>query len=519
MNYNLQKKGVNKTKNKKYRKRFINTRKNTKKRKNDIKFGGEEDYLNNLKLVLFGIDDEIKQNLFVPSDAFKYATPVKRVGKHSNQGFVRRIKFNRDGTSAYTILKTALEKTDDNLFYEFMVGSLLINNMKRYFPCFLQTYGLYISKNTENVREPENFVFEPINGETIDNYIKESCKYSDSLSILIQDIESPIIFEEFYIRKYDELLKNNIRSSDKTELGQFYEVELPQLLYQIYAPLSKIAHLFTHYDLHMKNVLLYDIGKCVEMKYHKTKTNPEDDISFKTRYIVKIIDYGRCYFDHKLLELGKDSLLYDKICGITECDPNCGFENGYSWLAPPNIYKSGENVLCYWYPSIFSFGKAKYNSTPKEAIILQYNSDNTYTVQLKNGLVISNVLPEYLKNFPNYITSSIPNISHDLRFAYMLNNLINSKPGKFIINEYNIIKMLDSVHYENQYGTPPMQTGPDRKEKIYNVNDLEVKLREHIKANTGEFNHEKCIGTLHVYLYNDDNGGPIPMKFDPIVSQ
>jgi hypothetical protein len=510
MNSNLQKKTVSKSKNKKYRKRFIKTHKNTKKRKN-IKFGGEEDYLNNLKLVLFGID-EIKQK-FDEFNTFKDATEVKQIGESSNQGFVRRIKFVRDGTSAYTILKTALEKTSDNLFYEFMVGSLLINNMKRYFPCFLETYGLYISNN-ENVRDFKKFVFAPINGETIDNYIMESCKYSDSLSILIQDIEKPKTFEDFFIKKNNELL-NNIRSSDKAKLQNFYEVELPQLLYQIYSPLSKIAHLFTHYDLHMRNVLLYDIGKCIEIKYHKH--NPKDDISFKTRYIVKIIDYGRCYFDHKLLQ--EDSLLYDKICGIEECDPNCGSENGYSWLAPPNIYKSGENVLCYWYPSIFSFGKAKYNSTPKEATILEHNSDNTYTVELENGLAIGNVLPEYLKNFPNYIMSSLPNISHDLRFAYMINNLINSKPGKFIINESPVIKILNAVHYENEYGTPPMQTDPKRKEKIYNVNDLEVKLSEHIKANSGKFNDEKSIGTLHVYLYNDDNGESIPMKFDQLVSQ
>jgi Ca2+-binding EF-hand superfamily protein len=62
-------------------------------------------------------------------------------------------------------------------------------------------------------------------------------------------------------------------------------------------------------------------------------------------------------------------------------------------------YSKGEKVACYWYRAN-QYGASKYNSVPKAAIILRFNSDNTYTVELeKDGLLIDDVTPEHLKDW------------------------------------------------------------------------------------------------------------------------
>ena len=54
-------------------------------------------------------------------------------------------------------------------------------------------------------------------------------------------------------------------------------------------------------------------------------------ITFHSRYIVKIIDYGRCYI--------KDNNIYQDLC---DACIKCGYDKGYSWLknTPPEDLKS-----------------------------------------------------------------------------------------------------------------------------------------------------------------------------------
>jgi len=88
---------------------------------------------------------------------------------------------------------------------------------------------------------------------------------------------------------------------------------------------------YTHYDLISSNILLYQPvdGKYIQYHYYL-----QDDtgtvnmvISFKSRYIVKIIDYGRSYVNGSMS-------YYNKICGIKECEEKCGDKVGYQWLSP-----------------------------------------------------------------------------------------------------------------------------------------------------------------------------------------
>lgn len=58
-------------------------------------------------------------------------------------------------------------------------------------------------------------------------------------------------------------------------------------------PLATLANTFTHYDLHPSNVLLCEP---VLGKYYKYILNDRTVVEFKSKYIVKIIDYGRSFF-------------------------------------------------------------------------------------------------------------------------------------------------------------------------------------------------------------------------------
>jgi len=98
--------------------------------------------------------------------------------------------------------------------------------------------------------------------------------------ILIQDINKPVTLGDFF---------RQFNSNPKWGLHLFF------ILLQIYLPLGKLMDNFTHNDLHNGNILLYELptNEYVEMEY-----DLEDGsiIKFSTQYIVKIIDYGRCYF-------------------------------------------------------------------------------------------------------------------------------------------------------------------------------------------------------------------------------
>jgi hypothetical protein len=90
-----------------------------------------------------------------------------------------------------------------------------------------------------------------------------------------------------------------IKIHKNTEYG--FNVDIFQIFLQIFIPLGKLAHNFTHNDLHTNNVLIYTFpdNKYIVLKYiFKDKV-----IEMKTRYIAKIIDYGRSYFNLEGTEL------------------------------------------------------------------------------------------------------------------------------------------------------------------------------------------------------------------------
>lgn len=423
--------------------------------------------------------------LFNNFDNFERSLPkMKRIGTPSANGFVYEITYENSGFRAHTILKCSIQPLDlddfiDGLYYEYLVGRFFVNEYCNKFPCFLETYGVYnlYSKTVDIMSQSEDYdIKDIVNNKNIKNNIKKyknvnygsdefkqqlkfSCKSQFNTCILIQHISASDSMGSYF--------------NKRGKIEDYYYYELPQLLYQVYAPLAVLGNTFTHYDLHKDNVLLYNLGneKYINMNYiyPETGTAPATVVSFKTHIICKIIDYGRSYFyaDEKVNSMD----IYNNVCEqcIDKLNPEnkCGNENGYNW----------------------------------------FNKDEPLS-----------------SNY--YILSSLPNVSHDLR---LLNEFkIDIKEDKkkreeksFIHIRCGITDVLANVQYNERFGTEEVPPGKysnhKYKDRIFNIFDAERKLRELIMdpffaGNNNRYESCVCVGTLNVYMDTSRK----TMEFDPV---
>jgi hypothetical protein len=254
--------------------------------------------------------------IFKGFTGFEYAiSPIKKLGSPSANGFVKEIEYDNNGYKAYAALKSSQRRKSDNLVYEYLVGVKFINRIIKRFPCFVETYGLYYYNSDEdriamsNTIHLNHTLLEKLELQNSINY-KKACDNSILASVLIQHIHSakPI---RYYVNKYSQII----------------EFDLIYILFIIYHALASLKKQFTHYDLHDENVLLFEPNpnKYIHYKYHLLDGSL---IEFYCRFIPKIIDYGRSFFDNGNINSKK---IYDRVC--KEC-PNCGINSGFTWLNP-----------------------------------------------------------------------------------------------------------------------------------------------------------------------------------------
>ena len=279
----------------------------------------------------FGTFSQEIKSYFAGFNNFKYATAVRLIGKKSENGFVNEIEYEREGLhtdsrrdpseadtsetdtyKSYAILKSTKNLLADNLMYEYRVGQY-INTFNRVYPCFLETYGLLKYKTdqdweklaSDNVETDPHERVEFLKGLAIQPLdYSAACTESRNLAILIQH------FNNFYA------LNDIVSDQD------FFQKELMYVLFQLYIPLAQMKYTFTHYDLHLNNLYVYEPAPGKYIQYHYYLVPGMPPVSFKSKYMLKIIDYGSSYFKDE----DEDSqTLIDKICKIpTKCDNDDG---------------------------------------------------------------------------------------------------------------------------------------------------------------------------------------------------
>jgi len=275
---------------------------------------------NSSQCISFGKMTTEITNLFKGFAGFEYAVgPIKSIGPLSNNGFVKQIEYLRNGYKAFAILKSSISPDSDNLIYEYLVGEKFINRYIKKFPCFVETYGRYFYKsNVEWTKMNSTYPIHisNLNGLELQKSVdfNRTCRESKLASILIQHISgAKSVADLTSSGTYDNFIKYNL-------LYVFF------IIYQALASLSKI---FTHYDLHDGNVLLYEPapGKFIRYYYHLKRG---EIIEFNCPFVPKIIDYGRSFFDNGNVS---SKTIYDKLCKAANC-VNCGKDVGFTWLAP-----------------------------------------------------------------------------------------------------------------------------------------------------------------------------------------
>jgi len=265
--------------------------------------------------------DEIT-NLFAGFTGFNYVnSPIRPLGKPSANGFVKEIEYAKNGYKAYAVLKSSQNESSDNLLYEYLVGVKYINRVLKRFPCFLQTYGFYFYETDADRKEMMRTV--PLNKKVLDGLIQQkSIDYSKACE---NSILGAVLIQHFHSAKS---MRDSIAS-----YSEFCKMDSIYMLFIVYQALASLRKQFTHYDLHDENVLIVepDPSQYYIYKYHLLDGTT---IEFKTTYIPKIIDYGRCFFDNGNTNSKK---IYDKICDTPEC-ADCGLEVGFEWFESPPTY-------------------------------------------------------------------------------------------------------------------------------------------------------------------------------------
>ena len=414
--------------------------------------------------IALGTHNDLIEKHFDNFQNFDHAIKFEKIGSDSANGFVILIGYEKDGYKANTILKSSQKKIFDNLYYEYLVGEFL-NKQSKYFSCFVKTYGVFKYENEstytsiKNCNNASNCNIQVLKSglsiisdayTDIDKNLKESCKSPTDMAILIQSLKGAKSMEE------------------KLQEDDFVKNDLILTLFQIYMPLSCLADKFTHYDLHLNNVLLYEPkeNSFIEYHYHMgpNDKNQDEIVTFKSSYISKIIDYGTSYFNNIEKNLHSD-LIHDKVCEFNECTyngDNCGKSQGY--ISLDKLYDSVANKI----------------SSQK---------NKSYDLLLLNNIYI--ILEEKFKIINNKQTSNL-NVNE--------RKIFNESKSKFSIVELLLVRVYES----DPFGEIGKEQESKDDNKIRNVIDACEKLKFFINSYYKKYNDENYqtkikIGDLHIY--------------------
>lgn len=212
---------------------------------------------------------------------------------------------SRKTFSSLAVLKTVNAekgKMADNLFHEGLVG-MEMNKVVSKLPCFIRTYGMYL----ESFESP--YFVNGVRYEKVDvPTIPETCLTAGHQAVLIEYVEGVSMRSVF-------------RNPEFVE-------EAYSVMFQVYFALKLLGEMYTHYDLHMGNVMLSKVeeGKCVRFEY--TMPGGDEPIVFYGTLVAKIIDYGRSYvssLENDVEEIKKAEECNTPMCG--KYGKECGYKN------------------------------------------------------------------------------------------------------------------------------------------------------------------------------------------------
>jgi hypothetical protein len=436
--------------------------------------------------IAFGTEKNKILDYFSNFTDFSILQSVKQIGASSANGIVMQFEYIKKKYTAHTVLKMPINNTSDNVMYEALVGFFL-NEQSLRFPSFLETYGLYnligvnCFKELIKINEDLNILYDLLNNNTGN---KKKYQYRTKIELyehIKKEVIQPKIFKCMKISnirkpliKSSQIDKSTINDAcknptnyavliqhlkgvntlwDMLQYTRFLNNDLIYILFQVYMTLSSLSKVFTHYDLHTNNVLVYEPvnGSYIEYHYHIGS----EIIIFKSRYIAKIIDYGQCYFE------------YDNIS---------------SKQGNTDIMKSAQF--------------------------------NEYT-ECKSSESLESFSSEFFESYR--INSAIKNESHDLILIQYIKNRFKKTPNHHLIWIHQMPPIIFgkgmNEGYE-EFGTEENDTS-GLPNQINNVTDAFLYLKDVLTTNSQRIDNDvnyhniKKLGDLHIF---DDSK---PMEYKP----
>ena len=308
-------------------------------------------------------------SIYMKYCTFQYLSSGKGILENTNNGFNFLLTYTRDFNTkrnkqprmvqSSCVLKSSRPPEanladPDNLFYEYMVGNWLNDKINENFPFFICTHGLYFYKSDTEYNKMRNlFNTNQIINQNNKNVINESLelKHSNGKKMTQQEYISNLRMSYIHPRKMCILIEgvpnpNTLWNVLKKRNVSFYEKDLIPVLFQIYGALHKLRNQFTHHDLHYSNVLLTHLPDYYFSYYFNTGNNV---YNVHCKYLVKIIDYGRCYFEG-CERLDKDlcthipEIKHKRLCNENYND-NYGM-NGYNLRIYYSKYNKSADLFC-----------------------------------------------------------------------------------------------------------------------------------------------------------------------------
>ena len=409
--------------------------------------------------IAFGREDNAIKRFFDNFNNFGLLSkPAKTIGIESRNGFVKELTYEKEGYVSNAILKSTSSSQSDNPLYEGLVGKF-INKKAKIFPCFLETYGIYnynsqdvYLKMNANLTSPSVLESGLTKLTTVNKTdINNSCRTPELMCVLIQHIKNAKSLNDVLEESQDYDSEDDEGGNDYSD---FVSNDLLSILFQIYVPLNIISDEFTHNDLHSDNVLLYQPVKGSYIEYHYHFKNGEI-CSFKCKYIAKLIDYGRCYFNdiNGTGITASSENIYNAVCAEKECS-SCGEKRGYKWLNE--------------------------QPTPK----------NKYT------------------------SAKVRNKSHDLR---LLDIIYDAYEELIDYSAPELTELFKKLEFDREIDGIPENLTPGFPNKINNVGDVMIFLKNIVKLpglihkNNNAYSRISKLGDLHIYVEEDK-----PMRFIPV---
>jgi hypothetical protein len=233
----------------------------------------------------------------------------------SKNGVVRRVLFSKRGYNANVLVKANKKASSDNLVYEYAAG-LFLNPYCSILPCFVQTHGIYQFTN-----------------ETYRRAFIESRLHASKFAQAFAPLQTPFELTcESNHALVTHFLEGSFPFRQLFDEPSYLIPNLFGILYQVYYGLNALRRSFTHYDLHMQNVLLYALPGPILFRY----TNEFGTVQFKCQYLAKIIDYGRIYFEGEMPS---------KEFHQRAIDANCASDVGFGTIYPMNNESQGLRLM------------------------------------------------------------------------------------------------------------------------------------------------------------------------------